>query len=46
MPDIAINGFPKDDKTIREVVDCIIAAMLELWGCQQERIGIFCDSIY
>ena len=45
MPYIAIKGFPKDDKTIREVAERINAKLLELWGCRQEHINISYEAV-
>ena len=45
MPYIAIKGFPKDNETMRKVADRINAALLELWGCQQEHINISYEAV-
>ena len=45
MPYIAIKGFPKDDETIRKVAERINAALLDLWGCQQEHINISYEAV-
>ena len=45
MPYIAIKGFPKDDETVREVAERINAALLDLWGCQQEHINISYEAV-
>ncbi len=45
MPYIAIKGFPKDDETLRKVAERINAALLELWGCQQEHINISYEAV-
>ena len=45
MPYIAIKGFPKDDKTIREVAERINATLLDLWGCRQEHISISYEAV-
>ena len=45
MPYIAIKGFPKDDETVYKVAERINAALLELWGCQQEHINISYEAV-
>ena len=45
MPYIAIKGFPKDDETLRKVAERINAALLDLWGCQQEYINISYEAV-
>ncbi len=45
MPYIAIKGFPKDDETVRKVAERFNAALLELWGCQQEHINISYEAV-
>lgn len=45
MPYIAIKGFPKEDETVRKVAERINAALLELWGCQQEHINISYEAV-
>ncbi len=45
MPYIAIKGFPKDDETMRKVAERINAALLDLWGCQQEHINISYEAV-
>ena len=45
MPYIAIKGFPKDDKTIREVAERINTTLLDLLGCRQEHINISYEAV-
>ena len=45
MPYISIKGFPKDDKTIREVAERINTTLLDLLGCRQEHINISYEAV-
>ncbi|MBP0982085.1 MAG: hypothetical protein J5968_07755 [Oscillospiraceae bacterium] len=45
MPYIAIKSYPKDEETIKKVVDKINEVMLEYWGCPQQAITISHEEI-
>lgn len=45
MPYISIKAFPKDEGTVREVVDRINNVFLETWGCPQQAITISFEEV-
>lgn len=45
MPYISIKAFPKDEKTVKEVVDKINEVFLETWGCPQTAITISFEEV-
>lgn len=45
MPYISIKAFPKDEGTVKEVVERINSVFLEVWGCPQQAITISFEEI-
>lgn len=45
LPYIAIQSFPKDERTKQKVVERINQVFLEEWGCKPEAITISLEEI-
>ena len=40
MPYITVQSYPKDEETVKEVVERINQVFLDVWGCPQDAITI------
>jgi len=45
MPYIAVKSIPKDEETVRRVIDKINQLFLEEWGCPPQAISISYEEI-
>ena len=45
MPYIAIKSFPKDEETVKKVVEQINQIFLETWGCPPQAITISHETV-
>ena len=45
MPYIAIKAYPKDEETVKKVVDEINEVFLRNWGCPPQAINISVEVV-
>lgn len=45
MPYIAIKAYPKDEETVKKVVDEINEVFLKNWGCPPQAINISVEAV-